>query len=71
VEFAGKALVQIVLHAINADSGFMEGTVVYLINYRLVIVIVIIQCLCCHLQKDRWPITMSTFALVTENVIMS
>jgi len=35
-----------------------------------VIVILIIQCLCCHLQNDWWPITMSTFALVTDNVIM-
>jgi len=36
----------------------------------IIIDIVIILCLSCHLQKDRWPITMSTFELVTDNVIM-
>jgi len=35
VDFAGKALVQIVLSAINAVSGFMEGVVVYLVNCRM------------------------------------
>jgi len=29
---AGQAFVQIVLSAINAVSGFMEGDVVYLVN---------------------------------------
>jgi len=33
VEFAGKALVQIVFSIINAVSGLMEGVVVYLVNY--------------------------------------
>jgi len=32
VEFAGKALVQIVLSAIDAVSEFMEGLVVFLVN---------------------------------------
>jgi len=35
VEFAVKALVSIVLSAINAVSGFMKGVVVYLVNYRM------------------------------------
>jgi len=37
VEFARKALVlvHIVLSAINAFSGFMEGVVVYPVNYRM------------------------------------
>jgi len=30
MEFAGKALVQIVLSAINAVGGFREGVLVYL-----------------------------------------
>jgi len=34
------------------------------------VIIVIIQCLCCHLQKDRWPITTSTFGLITDSVII-
>jgi len=34
VEFAGNWLVQIVLSANNAVSGFMEGVVVYLIKCR-------------------------------------
>jgi len=35
VWFAGKALVQTVLSAINAVSGFMAGIVVYLVNCRM------------------------------------
>jgi len=35
VEFAGKALVQIALSAINAVSGFLEGVVMYLVNCRM------------------------------------
>jgi len=35
VEFAEKALNQIVLIAFNAVSGFMEGAVVYLVDYRM------------------------------------
>jgi len=38
VEFAGMALVQVVLSAINAVCGFMEGIVVYLVNYRIQLV---------------------------------
>jgi len=35
VEFAGKALVQIVLSAIFAVSGSMEGVVMYQVNCRI------------------------------------
>jgi len=35
VELAAKALVQIVLSAINAVSEFMEGVVVYMVNCRV------------------------------------
>jgi len=35
VEFAGKALVQILLSVINSVSGFMEGVIVYLVNCRM------------------------------------
>jgi len=35
VAFAGTALVQIVLSAINTVSRFMEGVVVYLVNCRM------------------------------------
>jgi len=34
VEFTGKAMVKIVLSAINAAIGFMEGVLVYLVNSR-------------------------------------
>jgi len=39
-------------------------------NSFVVIVIVMIQCLCCHLHKERWPITTSTFGLITDCVII-
>jgi len=35
VEFAGKALVQIVFSAINAVSGFIDGVLVCLVNFRM------------------------------------
>jgi len=35
VEFAEKALVKIVLSAINTVSGFIEGVVLYLVNCRM------------------------------------
>jgi len=35
VYYARMALVQIVLSAISAVSGFMEGVVVYLVNCRM------------------------------------
>jgi len=40
MEFAGKALDQIGLSAINAVSEFMEGVVVYLVNYRMWMVLI-------------------------------
>jgi len=35
VEFAGKALLQLVPSVINAVSGFMKDVVVYLVNCKM------------------------------------